>query len=80
MCLTDDFAAHGRPAQEVAIVKIGPPPLPPYNGYGSYEDSAANCRNVIPIPPQRDFVKFLSKDRYVHTQRYPTSLQWIWII
>ncbi|XP_049854500.1 EF-hand domain-containing family member C2-like isoform X1 [Schistocerca gregaria] len=42
-----------------------PPPreLPPYNGYGSYEDSAGNCRTVLPTPPRRDFVKFLHKDR-----------------
>ncbi|KAJ4428509.1 hypothetical protein ANN_24551 [Periplaneta americana] len=58
----DDFAQHERPKIEEEIV-VKKPPLPPYNGYGTYEDSAANCRNVIPVPPHRDFKKFLSKDR-----------------
>ncbi|KAJ9574140.1 hypothetical protein L9F63_008473, partial [Diploptera punctata] len=62
-CGLEDFAPHERPIQEQIIVKRGPPPLPPYNGYGTYEDSAANCRNIIPVPPHRDFRKFLSKDR-----------------
>jgi hypothetical protein len=44
-------------------------PLPPYNGYGSYEDSAANCRSIIPVPPHRDFKKFLNKDRYSNLLR-----------
>ncbi|KPI95568.1 PREDICTED: EF-hand domain-containing family member C2-like [Papilio xuthus] len=37
--------------------------LPPWNGYGSYEDSAENCRTVEPKAPHRDFIKFLHKDR-----------------
>ncbi|VEL29042.1 unnamed protein product [Protopolystoma xenopodis] len=37
---------------------------PPYNGWGSEEDSLANCHSLIPVPPQRDFVKFMAKDRF----------------
>ncbi|XP_041979568.1 EF-hand domain-containing family member C2-like [Aricia agestis] len=37
--------------------------LPPWNGYGSYADSAENCRTVEPKAPHRDFIKFLHKDR-----------------
>ncbi|XP_060803247.1 EF-hand domain-containing family member C2 [Amyelois transitella] len=37
--------------------------LPPWNGYGSYEDSAQNCRTVEPKAPHGDFIKFLHKDR-----------------
>lgn len=37
--------------------------LPPWNGYGSYDDSAENCRTVEPKPVHRDFMKFLNKDR-----------------
>ncbi|XP_023946226.1 EF-hand domain-containing family member C2-like isoform X2 [Bicyclus anynana] len=37
--------------------------LPPWNGYGSYDDSAENCRTVEPKAPHRDFMKFLHKDR-----------------
>lgn len=33
---------------------------PPYNGYGSYEDSLGNCKHMIPKPPpQRNFGKIL---------------------
>ncbi|CAH1368316.1 hypothetical protein MTP99_009686 [Tenebrio molitor] len=37
--------------------------LPPWNGYGSFEDSAQNCITVEPKPPHRDFKKFLNLDR-----------------
>ncbi|RVE45367.1 hypothetical protein evm_009996 [Chilo suppressalis] len=37
--------------------------LPPWNGYGSYDDSAENCRTVEPKAPHKDFIKFLHKDR-----------------
>ncbi|XP_022814037.1 EF-hand domain-containing family member C2-like [Spodoptera litura] len=37
--------------------------LPPWNGYGSYDDSAENCRTVEPKAIHRDFIKFLNKDR-----------------
>jgi hypothetical protein len=61
----DDFTPHERPKPDNGVViKQETRPLPPYNGYGTYEDSAANCRNVIPVPPHRDFNKFFSKDRY----------------
>ncbi|RZC36583.1 EF-hand domain-containing family member C2 [Asbolus verrucosus] len=37
--------------------------LPPWNGYGSFEDSAQNCITVEPKAPHRDFKKFLHLDR-----------------
>jgi len=37
--------------------------IPPYNGFGSEEDSLCNCLNLIPKPPKRDFIKFMEKDR-----------------
>ncbi|XP_066140061.1 EF-hand domain-containing family member C2-like [Euwallacea fornicatus] len=37
--------------------------LPPWNGFGSYEDSAQNCLTVEPKAPHRDFKKFLLYDR-----------------
>ncbi|CAK1580325.1 unnamed protein product [Parnassius mnemosyne] len=37
--------------------------LPPWNGYGSYDDSAENCKTVEPKAPHRDFMKFIHKDR-----------------
>ncbi|KAF5401090.1 EF-hand domain containing 2 [Paragonimus heterotremus] len=36
---------------------------PPYNGWGSEEDSLANCKGLIPVPPKGDFAKFMSKDK-----------------
>ncbi|XP_019871659.1 EF-hand domain-containing family member C2-like [Aethina tumida] len=43
--------------------KIQVKQLPPWNGFGGYEDSAQNCINVAPKPPHRDFKKFLAYDR-----------------
>ncbi|KAJ2949147.1 hypothetical protein O0L34_g6087 [Tuta absoluta] len=37
--------------------------LPPWNGYGSYPDSAENCRTVEPKAPVGDFIKFLQNDK-----------------
>ncbi|XP_053168976.1 EF-hand domain-containing family member C2 isoform X2 [Hemicordylus capensis] len=36
---------------------------PPYNGFGSEEDSLCSCVGLLPKPPQKDFKKFLEKDR-----------------
>ncbi|TGZ60658.1 hypothetical protein CRM22_008410 [Opisthorchis felineus] len=36
---------------------------PPYNGWGSEEDSLANCKSLIPVAPKADFVKFMTKDK-----------------
>ena len=38
--------------------------LPPYNGFGSEEDSKTSCNGLEPRPPQRDFYKFMNRDRY----------------
>jgi len=40
-----------------------PRQIPPYNGFGSEEDSLCSCMGLIPKPPQRDFIKFMEKDR-----------------
>lgn len=37
--------------------------LPPWNGYGTHEDSAQNCTTVELKPLQRDLRKFLKYDR-----------------
>ncbi|EDW74855.1 uncharacterized protein Dwil_GK15906 [Drosophila willistoni] len=36
--------------------------LPPYNGWGSYEDSEGNCLTVEPKPPHADFKKLMQFD------------------
>ena len=38
--------------------------FPPYNGFGSEEDSKTSCNGLEPRPPQRDFYKFMNRDRY----------------
>ncbi|XP_041806902.1 EF-hand domain-containing family member C2 [Chelmon rostratus] len=38
-------------------------PVPPYNGFGSEEDSLSSCLGLLPKPPQKDFCKFMEKDR-----------------
>ncbi|KAG7308595.1 hypothetical protein JYU34_005814 [Plutella xylostella] len=48
---------------ECISTRVSDRKLPPWNGYGSYEDSAENCRTVEPRAPHRDFIKFLHKDR-----------------
>ncbi|XP_074551236.1 EF-hand domain-containing family member C2 isoform X2 [Halichoeres trimaculatus] len=37
--------------------------VPPYNGFGSEEDSLGFCLNLVPKPPQKDFRKLMEKDR-----------------
>ncbi|TPP59961.1 EF-hand domain (C-terminal) containing 2 [Fasciola gigantica] len=36
---------------------------PPYNGWGSEEDSLANCKGLIPVAPKGDFPKFVAMDK-----------------
>ncbi|XP_042644745.1 EF-hand domain-containing family member C2 isoform X1 [Tyto alba] len=48
--------------------KALPPPkpekaFPPYTGFGSEEDSLCSCMGLLPKPPQKDFKKFMEKDR-----------------
>lgn len=37
--------------------------MPPYNGWGSYEDSEGNCLGIEPKTPKTDFKKFLNYDK-----------------
>ncbi|CAB4034756.1 EF-hand domain-containing family member C2-like, partial [Paramuricea clavata] len=41
-----------------------PREIPPYNGFGSEEDSLCSCLGLIPKPPKHDFIKFMEKDRH----------------
>ncbi|XP_072253820.1 EF-hand domain-containing family member C2 [Leuresthes tenuis] len=57
---TEDFT----PVQYKAPPTPKPPKLlPPYNGFGSEEDSLSSCRGLLLKPPQKDFHKFMEKDR-----------------
>ena len=46
-----------KPGKQVEKVK------PPYNGFGTEEDSLTSCDGLEPRPPQRDFFKFMERDR-----------------
>jgi hypothetical protein len=37
------------------------PPTPPYNGYGSWDDSMGNVHHLLPQPPRRDTVKLFEQ-------------------
>ncbi len=37
--------------------------VPPYTGFGTEEDSLTSCQGLEPRPPERDFYKFMHKDR-----------------
>lgn len=41
------------------------PALPPYNGYGTLEDSVQNCLSLVPKPPRRDMHKLMNKDKII---------------
>jgi len=50
-----NYKEPGRP--------VPPREMPPYNGFGSEEDSLCSCMGLLPKPPKRDFIKFMEKDR-----------------
>ncbi|XP_061679730.1 EF-hand domain-containing family member C2, partial [Syngnathoides biaculeatus] len=67
---TKDFyrAKYGvedfKPVQYESPAGPDPPgPVPPYNGFGSEEDSLGSCGRLLPKPPQKDLLKFLHYDR-----------------
>ncbi len=39
--------------------------LPPFNGWGTHEDSESNCKTIALKPPKIDFHKFIQLDRYL---------------
>ena len=52
--------------------------IPPYNGFGSDEDSLSNCLSLLPRPPKRDFSRFMELDKAGyegHVLRFLARLQ-----
>ncbi|KAL5013732.1 hypothetical protein ScPMuIL_008002 [Solemya velum] len=39
--------------------------IPPYNHFGSLEDSLQSCLSLVPQPPKKDFIKMLENDHKV---------------
>lgn len=67
-----NFLSYTENFQPINFPQVTPrtdqPDLPPYNGFGSEEDSLASCLHLIPKPPRRDFAKFMDQDRYYNHQ------------
>ncbi|KAK4880112.1 hypothetical protein RN001_008258 [Aquatica leii] len=60
----DAFTPIPKPEEEnMAVVSPAKRELPPWNGYGTHEDSAQNCITVDLKPPRGDFPKFLKYDK-----------------
>lgn len=47
--------------------------IPPYNGFGSLEDSLQNCLYLVPEPPKKDYIKLLENEHKV--LRYEAVLE-----
>jgi len=39
--------------------------IPPYNGYGSEEDSLGNCLRLTNKPPKKDYYKYINNDKLI---------------
>lgn len=52
--------------EEIKSVKLKDRELPPWNGFGSFEDSAQNCVTVEMKPLLKDLKNFLRYDRYFY--------------
>lgn len=62
----DTFEAISKPSdyeEPVCHKPVAERELPPWNGFGTHEDSAQNCITVELKAPHRDFKKFLMYDR-----------------
>ncbi|XP_076165336.1 EF-hand domain-containing family member C2 [Ptiloglossa arizonensis] len=59
----DDFTPLEKPRKDDEICTKIEKYIPPYNGFGSYDDSLGNCFSVMPQPPKMDVVKFLYYDK-----------------
>ncbi|RXN32248.1 EF-hand domain-containing 1 [Labeo rohita] len=57
--LLKPFTVDTRTQQDIKRV------IPPYNGFGSLEDSLQNCLSLIPEPPKKDVIKLLENDNKV---------------
>lgn len=60
----EEFEAIPIPANSQKYVNyVERKPMPPFNGWGSYEDSEGNCVGIEPRAPKIDFRKFLCYDK-----------------
>ncbi|EFN89884.1 EF-hand domain-containing family member C2 [Harpegnathos saltator] len=59
----NDFTPLLRPGRDGEFRQNVEKYVPPYNGFGSYEDSLGNCFMMIPKAPRSDFIKFIHHDK-----------------
>ncbi|XP_059504782.1 EF-hand domain-containing protein 1 isoform X2 [Stegostoma tigrinum] len=68
---------RGVELHPVDVIKKPAPPekkwVPPYNGFGSVEDSLGNCLSLIPKPPKKDVLKMLEMDKII--LRYEAKME-----
>eukprot|EP01025_Chloroclados_australasicus_P017340 TRINITY_DN18824_c1_g1_i1.p1 TRINITY_DN18824_c1_g1~~TRINITY_DN18824_c1_g1_i1.p1 ORF type:complete len:529 (-),score=54.52 TRINITY_DN18824_c1_g1_i1:308-1894(-) len=57
----DDQDLQAAKVQEKDI-PLPQPAIPPYNGYGTLDDSKQNCISLVPQPPKKDLRKLVNKD------------------
>lgn len=60
----EEFVALEKPRERFAPAKPVDRSLPPHNGWGSVQDSEANCVSIEPKPQHRDVKQFLELDPY----------------
>jgi len=69
----DDFTPQPRPLtkheQELANTMEIKVELPPYNGFGTYEDSSLNCLHIAPTSANKSYKQFYEKDKYGYDSR-----------
>uniref|UniRef100_A0A336MSJ8 EF-hand domain-containing family member C2 n=1 Tax=Culicoides sonorensis TaxID=179676 RepID=A0A336MSJ8_CULSO len=61
----ENFTPEYNPAINRTSNEMSDRELPPFNGWGTHEDSEGNCKTVEPRAPNRDFVKFFKYDGYI---------------
>ena len=66
------FVFYSMGASECVCMCVVIQDVPPYNFHGSLDDSLQNLRKVIPVPPRRDYVKYM--DNFGKLLRYEAKL------
>ncbi|XP_040058288.2 EF-hand domain-containing family member C2 [Gasterosteus aculeatus] len=61
------------------VYKAPPAPIPerrvpPYNGFGSEEDSLSYCHRLLPKPPQKDFHKFMERSDVINVLNFRAKM------
>jgi len=68
MSTTDPFIPK-QAEEAIPLENDQPPkseqPLPPYNGFGTVEDSMGSCKYLVLKPPKKDFIKMLDNEHKI---------------